>query len=106
MERLNPIIMTAMPQIETNQLIEQLQTINVSGETNSGQSVGFDGTEVTEIILTLGSTVIVPSIAQVLVAWMKVKENRSISIGNIKINGYSSEEVIKIIREASRKRIR
>ncbi|HCE3247846.1 TPA: hypothetical protein NG581_004539 [Vibrio parahaemolyticus] len=62
-------------------------------------SNSFNGVEDVVLILSIGGGVIFTELAKVIAAWIKKDDNKKVKYKNIEISGYSSDEVLKFIKE-------
>lgn len=60
-------------------------------------SIAFSGQEFCEIALVLGTSRAIAAVGRVLVAWMEGKKSRVVKINGKEIQGYSAEEVERML---------
>ena len=59
---------------------------------------GFEGNQLADIILALGSSGVVLAVARVLTAWLDERKNRTVKLNGKELRGYSAKEVANILR--------
>ena len=63
------------------------------------QTKSFDGLSDLIVILSIGGGVVVKQAANIVVAWINRNKGKNLNYKDIKISGYSAEEVREIIKQ-------
>lgn len=101
----NTHIVEASPseEVKSSLIPELTSSCGPSDECLSSNPKGFSGSEITEVVLVLGSSGSIAALSRVLIAWIQEKGHRSVSVDGKQIRGYSAEEVIRILSTAGDK---
>lgn len=89
---------TVLEESEVQELEKELSTVN-NCSFSIEKSSSFDGFQDLIIILSIGGGVAIKQIGEIILAWIKINQSKSIKYKNIEISGFSSEEVAKILKE-------
>ena len=73
--------------------LEEMELISISS------SNSFNGMEDIIIILSIGGGVAIKQLGVIIVAWINKNKSNKIKYKDIEASGYSSDEIVKIIKE-------
>lgn len=97
------IVLQLAPPRQAEELLQELRRVLPSGDRCSvSRKAGFDNIGVLEIVIYVSSLRVASKVAEIVVAWMKQKSSRSVTVNGVDIVGYSAHDVAKILGLARR----
>ena len=95
----NPLVSIEVgPRQDAAELYTQLRQVVVEdGKVVKADSAEFVGGGLAELVVVLGSSGMIASVARVLITWINAKKDRTVKINKTELKGYSADDVVRML---------